>query len=55
MVSSNPIECLLGSLHLSEGQRGLIRQALEAMVRERAAGAIAARLTNPVNIGIGTK
>jgi hypothetical protein len=32
-----------------------VRQALETLVRERAAGNRAARLTNPVNVGIGTK
>ena len=30
-------------------------EALEDMVRERAGGAGAASLTNPINIGIGTK
>jgi hypothetical protein len=32
-----------------------LRQALETMVRDRASGNRAATLTNPVNIGIGTK
>jgi hypothetical protein len=33
----------------------VIRQALEKMVRERAGGSGAAKLTNPINIGTGTK
>lgn len=56
VVSSNPIvETLLGGLELTKGERGAIRKALAAMVRARAAGGRAARLTDPVNIGIGTK
>lgn len=56
VVWSNPIvETLLGSLELSNEERGAAREALDGMVRERASGRGAARLTNPVNIGIGTK
>jgi hypothetical protein len=36
-------------------ERGVIQQALEKKVRERAAGTGAAKLTNPINIGVGTK
>ena len=56
VVWSNPIvETLLGGLELSNEERGVARKALDGMVRERASGRGAARLTNPVNIGIGTK
>ena len=56
IVWSNPIvESVLGNLNLTADERGVIQQALEEMVRTRAGGGDAARLTNPVNIGIGTK
>ncbi len=57
LISSNPIaEMLLGGmLNLTSDERDAVRQTLEEMVRERAEGRRAARLTNPVNIGIGTK
>ena len=46
---------VLGELNLTTTSRGVIQQALERMVRERAGGSGAAMLTNPINIGIGTK
>ena len=53
---SNPIvEMVLGGLNLTNDERGVIRQALEKMVRERAGNGGPARLTNPVHIGVGTK
>lgn len=56
LVGSNPIvETILSSLHLTSEEKGEIRQALEAMVRERAGDSDAAKLTNPIHIGIGTK
>lgn len=57
LVSSNPIvEQILGRmLGLTEEERATVRRELDKFVRERAAGSGAARLTNPVNIGIGTK
>lgn len=56
LVWSNPIvEMVLGTLNLTEDERGVIRRALERMVRERVGGSDAARLTNPVHIGVGTK
>jgi hypothetical protein len=56
LVWSNPIvEVVLGSLNLTDAERGVIQQALEQMVRERAGGRGAAELTNPINIGVGTK
>lgn len=56
IVWSNPIvEEVLGSLALSESERGVVRQTLNRMVRERAGDHGSAILRNPVNIGIGTK
>lgn len=56
LVWSNPIvEVVLGSLSLTNDERELIQQTLERMVRERAGGSGTAKLTNPVNIGVGTK
>ena len=53
---SNPIvEILLGNLSLTNDERGVIQRALEKMVRERAGGGGVAKLTNPINIGMGTK
>ncbi len=46
---------VLGSLNLTDDERRVIQQALEEAVRERAGGSGAARLTNPINIGVGTK
>ncbi len=56
LVWSNPIvEMVLGSLNLTNDERRVIQQTLEKMVRERAGGSGAAKLTNPINIGVGTK
>ena len=56
LVSSNPIvEMVLGSLNLTDDERHAIQQSLENIVRARASGNAAAKLTNPINIGIGTK
>jgi ubiquinone/menaquinone biosynthesis C-methylase UbiE len=56
LIWSNPIvESVLGSLQLTTEERVLIQTALEKLVRKRAGSAGAARLTNPVNIGIGKK
>ena len=56
LIWSNPIvDTVLGSLNLTNDERGGIRQALERMVRERAGDGTAAELTNPINIGVGTK
>jgi ubiquinone/menaquinone biosynthesis C-methylase UbiE len=56
LIWSNPIvESVLAPLKLTTEERVLIQAALEKLVRERAGGAGAARLTNPINIGIGTK
>jgi SAM-dependent methyltransferase len=56
IVFSNPIvEHLLGMLNVSGDERTIIQQTLEIIVRERADGRGAAKLTSPVNIGVGTK
>jgi ubiquinone/menaquinone biosynthesis C-methylase UbiE len=56
LIYSNPIvERVLGSLSLTNDERGLVQQSLDRMVQERADGPGVARLTNPINIGIGTK
>ena len=49
------MEMVLGGLNLTSDERGVIQQALEKLVRERAGGSGSAVLTNPINIGIGTK
>lgn len=56
LVNSNPIvETILGDLNLTMEQTVVVQQALEKMVRERVGGSGVARLTSPINIGIGTK
>jgi ubiquinone/menaquinone biosynthesis C-methylase UbiE len=57
LVWSNPIvEMVLGGmLNLTNDERGVVQQTLDKMVRERAGDSDAAKLTNPVNIGVGTK
>jgi len=57
LVWSNPIVegVLQGMLNLTDDERGVVQQRLDELVRERAAGSRAAKLTNPVNIRIGTK
>ncbi|HET7854053.1 MAG TPA: methyltransferase domain-containing protein [Candidatus Methylomirabilis sp.] len=57
LVWSNPIvEMVLGGmLTLTKDERRVVQRTLDEMVRERAGGSDAAKLTNPVNIGFGTK
>jgi ubiquinone/menaquinone biosynthesis C-methylase UbiE len=56
LVHSNPIVgTILADLGLDAGQTGVVRRALDGLVRERAAGGPVAALTAPINIGIGTK
>jgi ubiquinone/menaquinone biosynthesis C-methylase UbiE len=57
IVSSNPIveRVLAGMLNLTNRERGMVQHTLEKMVRERADSSGVAKLTNPINIGIGTK
>ncbi len=56
IASSNPIvDMILSELSVNGDEKDAIRQALQRMVRDRAGGRAAARLANPINIGIGTK
>ena len=57
LVWSNPIvEMIIGGiLSLTNEERGVVQKMLDKMVTERAEGGGTARLTNPVNIGFGTK
>ena len=56
IVYSNPIvDEILGSLRLSNAEMGKVQQALDVLVDVRKAGGRVARLTNPVNVGIGTR
>jgi ubiquinone/menaquinone biosynthesis C-methylase UbiE len=56
LIWSNPIvEMVLGELNLTSNEREIIQQVLEKLVRERAGGSGPAALSNPVNIGVGTK
>jgi ubiquinone/menaquinone biosynthesis C-methylase UbiE len=56
LVWSNPIvETVLGTLNLTGDERIVVQHTLEKLVRERAGNGASAKLTNPVNIGIGMK
>ena len=56
IVWSNPIvESILGELRVTQAERVAIRQAMQSLVAERASGRQSATLTNPVNIGVGSK
>jgi ubiquinone/menaquinone biosynthesis C-methylase UbiE len=56
LVNSNPIAgMILDELNLTRTETSRVREALDRMVAERSQGNGAAILTNPVNIGIGTK
>jgi len=56
LTNSNPIVgTVLAELSLTKEQRAVVQQALDHMVRKRSGGSGPAVLTNPINIGIGTK
>ncbi len=56
LTTSNPIvEGVLAELNLTSEQRTEIRQTLDEMVDKRSGGSGPAVLTNPINIGIGSK
>ena len=56
IVWSNPIvEGILGDLGVSGDERVTVEEALDRLVHERAGGSESAILSNPINIGIGTK
>jgi ubiquinone/menaquinone biosynthesis C-methylase UbiE len=56
LTTSNPIvEGVLAELNLTNEQIAVIRRSLDDMVEKRSGGSGPAVLTNPINIGIGTK
>ena len=57
IISSNPIveRILGGMLRLTDDERAVVQQVLDTMVRERAGHGGVAQLTNPINLGMGTK
>ena len=56
VVWSNPIvEAVLGDLNLTNDEGDAVQQAMEHLVRDRAGDGGSALLSNPINIGIGTK
>jgi ubiquinone/menaquinone biosynthesis C-methylase UbiE len=56
VMNSNPLAgAVLGQLTLSKEQIASAQQALDGLVRERAADSDRAVLTSPINIGIGMK
>lgn len=56
LTNSNPIVgSLLDELQLSKAETTAVQEALDRMVGARSRGNGAAILTNPINIGIGTK
>lgn len=56
LISSNPIvERVLAGQALTDEERQAVQRALEELVAERADADGVARLTSPVNIGVGTK
>jgi ubiquinone/menaquinone biosynthesis C-methylase UbiE len=57
IVWSNPIveRVLSGMLNLTNHERGVVQQTLHKMARERAGSSGVAKLTNPINIGMGRK
>ena len=56
LTNSNPIVgTVLAELSLTNEQRAVVQRALDDMVRKRSGGSGPAVLTNPINIGIGTK
>ncbi len=56
MTNSNPIVgIVLAELSLTNEQSAVVQQTLDDMVRKRSGGNGPAVLTNPINVGIGTK
>lgn len=53
LASSNPIGAKLTG-RLSPDQAASVRDVLDEMLRERSGGDVPARLTNPINIAVGT-
>lgn len=56
VMNSNPVAgMILGQLNLSKERIAVIQQAMDTLIRERAAGSGTAVLISPINIGIGMK
>ena len=56
LVNSNPIAgAILADLGLTAEQTAVVRRALDDLVGERLGGDGPAVLTNPINLGLGTK
>ena len=56
IIWSNPIvEMVLGGLKLTDDERGMVQQTLDKICRERSGSSSCVKLSNPVNIGVGTK
>ena len=55
LVEQPIVECVLSPLSPTKEETEVVQQALQTLVRDRAGSRGAARLTNPINIGIGTK
>jgi len=56
IIYSNPIvEMVLTSLNLTVDERGVVEQTLNQICRERSGGIGRVELSNPINIGVGTK
>ncbi|MGH7960320.1 MAG: SAM-dependent methyltransferase, partial [Candidatus Binatia bacterium] len=54
VLGSNPLATMM-TADLSKEQIGVVQNAMEKMIRQRATGRDTAVLTNPIHIGIGTK
>jgi ubiquinone/menaquinone biosynthesis C-methylase UbiE len=56
LVHSNPIVgAVLGDLNLADDQIAVVKKTLNGMIRKRSGGSGPALLSNPINIGVGTK
>ena len=56
LTNSNPIVgMVLADLSLTDEQIAVVQRALDEMVQKRAGESATATLTNPINIGVGTK
>ncbi len=54
LLGSNPLATMM-TTDLSQDQVVIVQNAMETMIRQRAAGSGSAILTNPCHIGVGTK
>jgi hypothetical protein len=54
LIGSNPLATIITSA-LSKEQVPVVQNAMEQLIRQRAAGKSTATLTHPIHIGIGVK